>query len=64
MVPVFLRRSAVCPAPSVPSEGELEEEACVALYTHTQAKGRNHTAAGLASLRVPCSLAQGSELRA
>lgn len=39
MVLVFLRRSAVCPAPSVPSERELEEEACVALYTYTQAKG-------------------------
>lgn len=44
---VFIRRSYVCVAPSVPSEAGLQEDPCVALYTYTYANARNQAASCL-----------------
>lgn len=59
---IFMRRSGVCVARSVPSKAGLGEEPCVALSTSTYANARSSTASCF--WRFPCPLALGAVLRA
>lgn len=65
---IFMRRSCVCVAPSVPSKAGLQEQPCVALSTYTYANAGSKTASCVECpfpfWRLPCPLALGAVLRA